>query len=179
MGDCAGVLVTRRDYPGWGFWLEQGATTLWETWDGLASRNHHMFSDISAWFYKALAGILPDPEQPGFKHVIIKPNPVGDLTHAAGETRTPYGRLCSSWQRESSRFILEVSIPANSWATVYLPVIDASTVLEGEQRAQDADGVSYLGMEQDRAVYVIGAGCYRFEAEMPDILRRDNGRWRP
>ena len=166
--DVAYRIATQRDYPSWGFWLEQGATTLWETWDGKASRNHHMFSDISAWFYKTLAGILPDPQQPGFKHVIVKPWPVGNLTWAVGETRTPYGRLRSAWHRENDRFVLEVSIPPNSSATVYLPTADPSGVLESGRPAQAAKHVSFCEIERGRAVYTIGAGSYRFESDVSE-----------
>ena len=165
--DVAYRIVTQRDYPSWGFWIEQGATTLWESWDGQSSRNHHMFSDVSAWFYKTLAGILPDPQRPGFKHVVIKPWPIGDLTHASGETRTPYGRLRVSWRKENGRFVLEVSVPPNSSATVHLPTADASGVLEGGRPAHAAENVSFRGVELGRAVYVIGAGNYRFEADVP------------
>ena len=166
--DVAYRIVTQRDYPSWGFWLEQGATTLWETWDGKASRNHHMFSDISAWFYKTLAGINPDPERPGFKHVIVKPWPVGNLDYAAGETRTPYGHLRSSWRKGNGRFVLEVSIPPNSSATIHLPTADPSGVLEGGRPAQAAEHVSFRGIVQDRVAYTIGAGCYRFESDVSE-----------
>ncbi|HVM71981.1 MAG TPA: glycoside hydrolase family 78 protein, partial [Anaerolineales bacterium] len=162
--DVAYRIVTQRDFPGWGFWLEQGATTLWETWDGNASRNHHMFSDVSAWFYKTLAGILPDPSRPGFKHIIIKPWPVEGLAWAKGETYTPYGLLKSTWHKENGRFTLDVSIPPNSSATVHLPAAEESAVLESGQPAQTAQGVSFLGMEQGRATYAVGAGHYRFES---------------
>lgn len=165
--DAAYRIVNQRDYPGWGCWLEQGATTLWETWDGRGSRNHHMFSDVSAWFYKTLAGILPDPRQPGFKRVIIKPWPVGDLTCATGETRTPYGRLRSAWRKEHGRFVLEVSIPPNSSAVVYLPTAEAAGVLESGRPARTAVGVSFQGIERGRASYLIGAGHYRFESALP------------
>lgn len=166
--DVAYRIVTQRDYPSWGFWIEQGATTLWETWDGEASRNHHMFSDISAWFYKTVAGILPDPKQPGFKHVIVKPWPVGNLTWAVGETRTPYGRLRSAWHKENGRFVLEVSIPPNSSATVHLPTADPLGVLESGRPAQAAEHVSFCEIERGRPVYTIGAGSYRFESDVSE-----------
>src|SRR5205085_2079109 len=72
--DLAYRIATQKTQPGWGWWLEQGATTLWESWQGNDSRNHIMFGDISAWFVKALAGINPDPQFPGFRHVLIRPN---------------------------------------------------------------------------------------------------------
>jgi alpha-L-rhamnosidase len=101
-----------------------------------------MFSDVSAWFYKTLAGIRPDPDRPGFKRAVIKPCPVGDLTFAKGETRTPYGTLKTEWHREGGRFVLEVSMPPNSSATVHVPSAD--------------------GWE----VHEIGSGDFRFETEL-------------
>ena len=161
--DVAYRIVTQRDYPGWGLWIEQGATTLWETWDGLASRNHHMFSDVSAWFYKALAGIRLDADRPAFKHAVIKPWPVGELTWAAGETRTPYGLLRSAWKREDGRFTLDVAVPPNSSATVHLPTGDAAGVLEGGRPVREAEGVEPVGTGGGRVVCKVGAGRYRFE----------------
>ncbi len=162
--DVACRIAGQRDYPGWGFWLEQGATTLWENWNGTASRNHHMFSDISAWFYKTLAGIRPDPEHPGFKHVIIKPCPVRGLTYAVGETVTPYGRLRSAWRKANGRFVLELHVPPNSCATVHLPADNPSDVLESGHAARSAEHVCFTGIERGRAVYAIRAGRYRFES---------------
>lgn len=69
--DLAYRLLTQTDFPGWGHWLKRGATSLWENWDGSGSRNHIMFGDVSAWMYHFLAGIRPDPEQPGFRHMLI------------------------------------------------------------------------------------------------------------
>lgn len=166
--DVAFRIASRQDYPGWGFWLKQGATTLWERWDGRNSRNHHMFSDISAWFYKTLAGILPDPERPGFKHVIVQPWPVGDLTWATGEIRTPYGRVRSSWRREDGRFTLAVCIPPNSSATVSLPCANAALVTESGQPAADAGGANFGGIRNGRATYLIEAGQYQFECPGAD-----------
>jgi alpha-L-rhamnosidase len=161
--DVAYRIATQRDYPSWGLWIEQGATTLWETWDGRASRNHHMFSDISAWFYKTLAGILPDPEHPGFQHATIKPWPVGDLTDVSAEIRTPYGQLRSAWNKEDDRFVLDVTIPANSTATVHVPTADASGVTESGRPAGAAEHVAACAPEPGRAIYNVAAGSYRFE----------------
>jgi alpha-L-rhamnosidase len=168
--DVAYRIARQDDYPSWGNWIRNGATTLWETWDGTKSRNHHMFSDISAWFYKTLAGIVPDPERPGFKHVIIKPWPVGDLTYAAGETETPYGRLRSAWRKDKGRFFVDVTVPPNSSATVHLPTADPDTVLENGRPAAEAEGVGFRGIEDGRALYRIGAGEYHFESDLAEPL---------
>lgn len=160
--DVAYRIATQPDYPGWGAWIAQGATTLWETWDGNASRNHHMFSDISAWFYKTLAGILPDPQHPGFKHSIIKPWPLAGLTDASGSTETPYGTLHSSWRREDGRVLLDICIPPNSSASIHLPASDPAVIHESGQPLASAEGVQVQGVEQGRVVCRVGAGTYRF-----------------
>jgi alpha-L-rhamnosidase len=160
--DVAYRIATQRDFPSWGHWLAQGATTLWENWDGAHSRNHHMFSDISAWFYKTLAGIVADPAHPGFKHIIIKPWPVGDLTHAEGSVMTPYGRVRSAWRRTPECFTLDVIVPPNSRATVYLPTTDAASVCESGRAVTSVDTVVYRGCIDGRAAFEFGAGTYCF-----------------
>ncbi|MCX7008489.1 MAG: family 78 glycoside hydrolase catalytic domain, partial [Kiritimatiellaeota bacterium] len=112
--DVAYRIVAQKDKPGWGWWFSQGATTLWEQWDGSSSRNHIMFGDISAWFYKALAGIRPDPQAPGFKHFAINPQVVGALTSARGEYESIRGQIVSDWKLKSDQFRLRVVIPPNS-----------------------------------------------------------------
>ena len=123
--DLAYTIATRTTYPSWGHWLEQGATTLWEHWDGTMSRNHVMFGDINAWFFQALAGIRHDPEEPGFRSIIIAPQFVGDLTSVKAEVETLQGTIRSAWRDISygrgEYFELELTIPANSRATVKVP----------------------------------------------------------
>ena len=164
--DAAYRIATQRDFPSWGHWMEQGATTLWERWDGSFSHNHHAFCYISEWFYKTLAGIVPDPSQPGFKHVIIAPWPVGDLTWAKGETRTPYGRLRSAWRKEDGRFRLDISIPPNSSASVHLPTAEPAAVLDSGREVGESEYVSLQGVDRGRVVYAVGAGDYGFELEL-------------
>jgi alpha-L-rhamnosidase len=166
--DIAYRIATQRDYPSWGLWIERGATTLWESWDGNASRNHHMYSDISAWFYKALAGIRVDDAQPGFKHFVIKPAVVADLAHATGETRSPYGIVRSAWRHEGGRLTLETTIPPGSSATVYIPTADASAVRESGRPLHAAEGVHMTGAQDGYAVCEVTAGEYSFEAVISD-----------
>lgn len=164
--DLAYAIATQTSFPGWGHWMEQGATTLWETWNGDSSRNHHMFSDISAWFYKELAGINPDPEKPGFRHVILRPNPVPGLDKVECSHQSPYGRIECSWQVENNRFTARVEIPANSHATFYLPSPYTKNVMEsgipaaesqGIQVNQNATGIISLSLE---------SGSYRISAQV-------------
>ena len=119
--DLAYNIVARKEQPGWGWWMEQDATTLWEDWKGESSLNHIMFGDVSNWFFQWIAGIGLDPEAPAFKHIIIRPQPVGDLTWAKASYDSPYGRISSSWKKDTKGFHLDIEIPANTSATVMLP----------------------------------------------------------
>jgi alpha-L-rhamnosidase len=119
--DLAYKIVSRKEQPGWGWWMEQGATTLWEDWKGESSLNHIMFGDVSNWFFQWIAGIGLDPQAKAFKHIIIRPQPVGDLTWAKASYQSPYGRISSSWKKDAKGFHLDVEIPANTSATVWLP----------------------------------------------------------
>jgi alpha-L-rhamnosidase len=163
--DVAYRIFTQTDQPGWGWWLAQGATTLWESWGGEDSRNHIMFGDISSWFYKALAGIVPDPASPGFKRFTIKPHVLGDLTHASGTYESLRGRIASGWRLEDGRFSMKVTIPANTTATVFVPAASAEGVNECGRSARDAAGLRYLRMEDGYAVFEAGSGSYAFATD--------------
>ncbi len=160
-------IAMQEDYPSWGLWRKLGATTLWETWDGKASQNHHMFSDVGAWLYYALAGIQPDPAQPGFKHAVIRPNLVGELEWVEAGTHTPYGPLSVEWRREAGGAIFEIVVPANTTATVSLPARNAPTVTEGGRLAAGAVGIRISDAhEAGRAVFEVSAGTYEFICEL-------------
>jgi len=132
--ELAYSFLTQSDFPGWVNWLKQGATTLWENWQGDASRNHIMFSDISAWLYQYIAGISPDYKYPGFKHFFIKPCPVNDLTFAHGEFTLPTGKIISSWENKNNNFTLNVEVPPESSATIIMPDGNKFKVLPGSHR---------------------------------------------
>ncbi len=132
--DVAYKVASRETYPSWGWWIVNGATTFFENWDLGAKRdlslNHIMFGEINAWFYKALGGIKPDPEQPGFKNVLLQPHFVEGLDHFAAEHDGPYGKIVSSWKKENNVVIYQITIPANSTATVFLK--GQNILLDGE-----------------------------------------------
>ena len=160
--DVAYRMIAQQDEPSWGWWLAQGATTLWEQWNGTESRNHIMFGDVSAWFYKALAGIQPDPQTPGFKHFFVTPHVVGDLTSARGQYDSIHGRIVSEWTLEKGRFKLHVIVPPNTTATVRVPGAHADAVSEGRVPATKAEGVKSYRDEKGGAVFEIESGEYRF-----------------
>jgi alpha-L-rhamnosidase len=134
--DLAYALVAHTEYPGWGYMIARGATTLWETWAGDTSQAHHMFSDVSAWFYRILGGIAPDPLEPGFRHIRVKPHVLGDLSWVKARHRSPYGWVESSWRRENGRFHLELAVPVGCRATVTLPDGKVHEVRAGRHRME-------------------------------------------
>ncbi len=170
--DVAYRIASQNDLPSWGWWIEQGATTLWEQWNGEDSRNHIMYGDISAWFYKALAGINPDPAAPGFKHFTIKPNLLGDLTSAKATYDSSRGKIVSDWKLIGDEFQLTVVVPANSTATIHIPTSNPASVREGTLPATSAEGLRSLPGDAADTVFLAGSGTYRFHAKLPSAKRR-------
>ena len=127
-------IYQKKDYPGWGYMIEQGATTLWEQWNGHWSQIHSCFTSADNWLYQGLAGIRPDPAKPGFKNVIIKPAVVGDITWVKARHDGPYGRITSHWKRDGDQLVLDLVIPPNSSATVILPGREPRQVAAGNHR---------------------------------------------
>lgn len=118
-------VATRNTYPSWGWWVVNGATTLLENWDLNATRdisdNHMMFGEIGGWFFKGLGGIRPDPEAPGFKHIILTPSFVRGLDRFRASHMTPDGLVVSSWERTRDHVKYTVVVPSNTTATLTVP----------------------------------------------------------
>jgi alpha-L-rhamnosidase len=100
-----------------------------------------------------------------FKHIIMKPAPVGDLTAVRGSFISPYGKIASDWNITGGRFIWNVTVPPNATATVYVPTKNAASVIESGKPASNVRGVNFLRGEPGAAVYEVGSGNYRFETE--------------
>jgi len=165
--DLVYPLVNHRTYPSWGFMLDQGATTIWERWNGEESQNHTSFLSVGSWFIEGLAGIRPDPAAPGFRHFFVRPAVVGDLTFVRASYRSIRGPVASRWRIENGRFHLEIEVPAGSTATVYVPTRDRSAVREGGRPTEQANGVRSLRLENGAAVYQIDSGEYAFQTPWP------------
>lgn len=123
--DAAYTIAAQETYPSWGWWIVNGATTLYENWNIDAkndiSMNHIMFGDINAWMYRALGGIFPDENKTGFKHIQLRPNFVKRLDQFEAKHTSPYGEIISSWTRMNELIMYHIVIPVNSSATLYLP----------------------------------------------------------
>ena len=166
--DAAYGIVGRRTFPGWGYMLENGATTLWEHWEGsddTFSHNHPMFGSVSDWFFKWLAGIQPCPDAVGFDRIAIRPQPAAGLTWVKAFYDSMRGRISSEWKTEGGRFVLTVTIPANTTAEVHVPASDPSAVIEGDRPAKSVPGLLYKGIERGAAVFSVGSGTYIFSSE--------------
>jgi hypothetical protein len=166
-GGCSDVLydmLLQTNGPGYLYQIKQGATSLPETWDANpgSSLNHCMLGHIEEWFYSGLLGISADA--PAFGRIVIKPQPAGGLAWAKGHYDSLHGRIQSSWKRDGDRLTLEIAIPPNTTATVYVPARDAAKVAEGGKPASKAPGVKLLRHENGEAVYEISSGAYRFES---------------
>ena len=130
LNDLAYEIINQKDYPSFGWWIEQGATTTWERWDGKDSRNHPMFGGGLTWFYNTLAGVNIDETQPGYKHTIIKPLLLKDLEQVTYSKMTPYGQLKVEIEHKDFAGKMTVTVPVGATATVYVPHCSTPVHLE-------------------------------------------------
>jgi alpha-L-rhamnosidase len=169
--DVAYQIATQTTYPGWGYMVSKGATTVWELWNGdtadpaMNSGNHVMqIGDLGVWMYEYLGGIRTDPDKPGFKHILIRPYMAGDLKFVNVSHKSMYGLIESHWKRIGNKVTLDVAIPANTTATVWVPAANAASVKESGVAAAKARGVKFVRMDQDAAVFDVTSGKYSFSA---------------
>ena len=144
-------LLETKEFPSWGYSIEQGATSIWERWDGFVkgrgfqgagmnSFNHYAFGAIGEWMYENIIGIQPDPDSPGFRHFILKPLPGGSLTWAKGSYNSISGKIDAGWKKEGSRFEYDFTIPPNTTATVCIPGKSSENVLLNNNKPADLNG---------------------------------------
>lgn len=176
--DLAYRMVLNEDYPSWLLQVKLGSTTMWERWDGwlpdkgfqdpgMNSFNHYWLGCVGEWLQCAVAGI--DADAPGFSRIIIRPtlDPSGrGFSHARGSYDSIRGRIASGWELKDGALRLDVEIPANVTATVFVPAKDAAAVREGGQPADRAKGLKFLRFEDGRAVFEAGSGRYAFESRI-------------
>jgi alpha-L-rhamnosidase len=186
--DLAYDIVNQTTYPGWGYMVANGATTLWELWNNkvgpsMNSHNHPMLGSVGGWFYQAIGGINPDPRAPGYRKILIRPQVVRDLTSASATIETVRGPVTTSWTHTPGRVTLDVTIPVNSEAQVVIPkddemgevvvresgrvVWDGNAFVSGTpgviSGTQGAEAVAFLGPERNGVAFEIGSGRYSFE----------------
>ena len=174
LGETAYRLVNQESYPGWGYILATGATTLWETWafsDDVYSHNHPMFGSVSEWLVKSVGGIRPAPDAVGFDRFEIAPVVVDGLTSADAGYCSVRGPIASHWRIEGRRLRLEVSVPPNTSARVHIPTPDASSVTERGLPIDEVDEiVKVVSRGGDAAIVELGSGQYVSRRSRPGPL---------
>lgn len=155
-------LLLKKDFPSWLYQVEQGATTVWEHWDGLKqdgsmwsadmnSFNHYAYGAIGKWLYEICAGLRRNEEHPGYKHFFVEPNPGGNLKYVKTTHLTEYGEICVGWERKEKQMVLGVQIPDNTTATI---------ILNQNIKMMDSDGLKFI-KKDNHYVADAGSGNYR------------------
>ena len=169
--DLAFMLLNRKEYPSWLYPVTQGATTIWERWDGqkpdgtfqnagMNSFNHYAYGAIGEWLYNYVAGIQIDPENPGYKHFFLAPHPGGGLTYAKAVYKSMYGEIKSDWKIEGNQMIYDVTIPANTSATITLPSASPDEVLRNDEPLKSVS--ENFRQNEGNVTLELGSGEYRF-----------------
>lgn len=183
--DLAYHIITSTDFPGWGFMIEQGATSMWERWDGyikgrkgqwgefqdpgMNSFNHFAFGAIGEWMVRVIGGLShPDESKDAlaWRAFDIRPVPAPPrgITWAKTSYKSIRGDIAVSWKVEGGQFLMDVTIPANTWATVFVPSSDPLSVKEGGKLAGTAEGVTLGGPVPGGIRLSVKAGTYQFSA---------------
>ena len=169
LNDLAFDVMNQRTQPSYGWWIDQGATTTWEQWSGENSRNHPMFGGGIVWFYRKLAGMNADPENPGYRHIIFRLQPVGDISFTSYSNLTPFGMAGINWKKESGKILMNITVPVGSTATVYVPAIQEADVKENGRKIGRSNDITFSRMESGYAIYNVGSGNYSFESKTNGI----------
>ncbi len=163
--DVAWALATQTGYPSWSDMVEK-YTTMCEFWTLKQSHNHVMTGSIDAWFYKALAGIQIDEEHPAFEKIIIKPFLAEDLAFARASIETIKGTIASGWEKNDTGFILNIRIPFNTKADVYIPAGENARISENGKSARQGEGIKFLEYKNNYHIYTVESGNYRFTVSL-------------
>ena len=165
MNDLAYEAITKKTQPGYGWWIEQGATTTWEQWDGSNSRNHPMFGGGLVWLYRKLAGMNTNEENPGYRHIIFRPQPVGDIQFAKYYNHTSYGEAGIFWQKNNGEFSMKIVVPVGCHATVYVPLNDGKSINENGKQVVESSDIKIQGKEDGYQVLNVNSGKYYFTSK--------------
>lgn len=167
--DIAYRIATNRDYPSWGYMIDNGATTLWELWNGntadpaMNSHNHVMLlGDLLVWYYEDLAGICNSPGSAGFREITMKPLFQTGLTSVNASVHTVRGAVSSHWMRHRKGLDWEITIPCNASAKVYIPTSGIEKIRENDKPLAQSEGIETVGSENGCVVLKIGSGNYKF-----------------
>ncbi|HEY5406721.1 MAG TPA: family 78 glycoside hydrolase catalytic domain [Ginsengibacter sp.] len=169
-------LLLQQTYPSWLYPVKMGATTIWERWDGIKpdstfetpgmnSFNHYSYGAIGDWMYRSMAGIDTYEDKPGYKHIKIEPHVGGNFTNVSASLDTYYGKLSNTWKVEGNMLTMDVEIPVNTTATVYVPASSANSVTENGLSLNTVKDIKISGIENGYVVLELGSGKYHFIAK--------------
>ena len=172
--DVAFTLLMQETYPSWLYPVKMGATTIWERWNGIRpdstfepasmnSFNHYAYGAIGDWMYRAVAGLDTYEDGPGYKHIRIQPHIGGGLTNASASLQTYYGKASSGWKTEGDKTIMDIEIPANTKATIYIPAANADLIKENGITISLSKDMQISGTENGYVILQLGSGKYHFE----------------
>jgi len=160
--DLAYEAMNKRDEPGYGRWLELGSTTTREQWNEGGSHNHPMFGGGLVWLYRKLAGMNADEENPGYRHIIIRPQPAGEISFAKYYNQTVYGNAGIEWTSENDEFSMKITVPVGCEATVFVPVKKNKKVTESGKPVEKSEGITFAQDKDDYRIFTVRSGEYRF-----------------
>ena len=174
--ELAYMLLFNKKYPSWLYPITKGATTIWERWDcikpdgtfqdaGMNSFNHYAYGAVGNWLYTTVAGLQISGENPGYKQFVINPTLTDRLTFAKASHTSMYGKIVSGWKTEGNILTLEVEVPANTLAKIYLPSNEHSMITESGKPVADQKEIKFLGYENGRRIFEVGSGKYSFRCE--------------
>ncbi|MEU1540208.1 family 78 glycoside hydrolase catalytic domain [Actinacidiphila glaucinigra] len=172
--DIAYRLLQHEDYPSWGYEIGKGATTVWERWNsinpdgtfndvGMNSFNHYAYGAVGEWMYRTMAGV--SAAEPGYRKVLIAPEPGKGVDHVDFSHDTPYGTVRSAWNTTSGAMKLDVTVPANTTAEVRIPAANRWAVTEGGKPITEVDDVTYVKETDGDVVLEVGSGRYAFAVD--------------
>jgi hypothetical protein len=163
----AACMLNQRNQPSWGY-MVSNSTTLWEAFDANTqnlSLNHWTHSAVSEWLWRNVAGLNPDERHPGYELFTIHPRPTKEVSWCDASYDSIRGKIASHWRHEGNTFTLDVTIPANTTATVFIPASDPAMVTESGKPAAQAEGVTMVRIEPGTVIYQVGSGKYMFASE--------------
>jgi len=162
MNQLAFEAMNKKTEPSYGHWIELGSTTTRENWNEDGSHNHPMFGGGLVWLYRNLAGMQADPWEPGYRHIIFRPQPVKEMEYVSYTNNTPYGEGGITWSFDEGAFLMEITVPVSCHATVHVPAKDPSQITEGGLTTDQATGITFKEMKDGYALFEVESGVYQF-----------------
>ena len=172
--DVAYDLLLQKTFPSWLYPVTQGATTIWERWDGqrpdgtfqdknMNSFNHYAYGAIGDWMYRVSAGL--DTQSPGYRHLLLRPHPTQQLEYSKASFESPYGTVQSGWERKDGKIIVNITVPANATAIVLLQTEKQAAIMENGKAISSNQNISDIQNINGKTQLKIGSGNYVFEYE--------------